>query len=246
MTKKSSNGLRKQPVVWVTGASRGIGYEVAKAFAEIGTQVVVTSRNRRKLASLVRQIERKGGYAKAYVCDVSSERSVAATAKQILERLGRVDVLVNNAGVTYFKSLRETSRSEFDEVIAANLRGTFLCIKAVIESMVRRRSGHIINVISVAAQNTYTKSSAYSASKAGVLALTNVLREEVRPFNIKVAAVIPGATETQMWRESTRDKYGHRMMSAEDVAKVVVSIFQAPKRAHIEEIIFRPQLGDLP
>lgn len=230
----------------MTGASRGIGYEVAKAFAGIGARVVVTSRDRRKLTSLVKQITKRGGYATARVCDVSSELSVTVAAKQILKRWGRVDVLVNNAGVTYFKSLRETTRSEFDEVIAANLRGTFLCIKAVIESMVRRRSGHIIDVISVAAQRTYTKSSAYSASKAGVLALTNVLREEVRPFGIKVTAVLPGATETQMWSGSTRVKFHHRMMSAEDVARIVVSVFQAPRRAHIEEIIFRPQLGDLP
>lgn len=233
-------------MVWVTGASRGIGYEVAKAFSRIGARVVVTSRDRRRLTSLVKQITKNGGCAAAYVCDVSSERSVKAAAKEILKRWGRVDVLVNNAGVTYFKSLRETSRAEFDEVIAANLRGTFLCIKAVIESMVRRRSGHIINIISVAALRTYTKSSAYSASKAGVLALTNVLREEVRRFGIKVTAVLPGATETQMWNASTRAKYRHRMMSAEDVARVIVSVFQAPKRAHIEEIILRPQLGDLP
>jgi NAD(P)-dependent dehydrogenase (short-subunit alcohol dehydrogenase family) len=246
LTKQSSSDLRKRPVVWITGASRGIGYEIAKAFAEIGAQVVVTSQNTSKLASLVQQIRRKGGSATAYFCDVTSEQSVAATAKQILKRLGHVDVLVNNAGVTYFKSLRQTSRQEFDKVIATNLRGAFLCIKAVIESMVRRRSGHIINVISVAAQKTYTKSSAYSASKAGVLALTNVLREEVRPFGIKVTAVLPGATETQMWNGSTRLKYHHRMMSAEDVARIVVSVFQAPPRAHIEKIVFRPQLGDLP
>jgi 3-oxoacyl-[acyl-carrier protein] reductase len=230
----------------VTGASRGIGYEVAKAFAGIGARVVVTGRSGRKLEALVRQIAKEGGFAEAKVCDVSSEESVAATANQILKRFGRVDALVNNAGVTYFKSLRETSRSEFDEVIAANLRGTFLCIKAVIEPMVRRRSGHIINIISVAAQKTFTDSSAYSASKAGVLALTNVLREEVRRSGINVTAVLPGATETQMWSASTRERYHHRMMSAQDVARVVVSVFQAPKRAHIEEIILRPQLGDLP
>jgi 3-oxoacyl-[acyl-carrier protein] reductase len=208
--------------------------------------VVATSRSKRELDGLVREIALKGGRAIAFVCDVSSSRSVASTAGSVLRRFGRVDVLVNNAGVTYFKSLRRTSQLEFDEVISANLRGTFLCTKAVIDSMVRRRSGHVINVISIAARKTYTKSSAYSASKAGVLALTDVLREEVRPFGIKVTAVTLGATETQMWNASTRDKYRHRMMSAEDVARVVVSVFQAPRRAHIEEIILRPQLGDLP
>jgi short-subunit dehydrogenase len=208
--------------------------------------VVATSRSRRELDGLVREIALKGGRARAFVCDVSSPRSVASTARRVLKRFGRVDVLVNNAGVTYFKSLRETSQSEFDEVIAANLRGTFLCTKAVIDSMVRRRSGQIINIISVAALRSFLDSGAYSASKAGVLALTNVLREEVRRFNVKVTAVIPGATTTDMWIKSTRDKHGHRMMSAEDVARIIVDVFQAPKRAHIEEIVVRPQLGDIP
>jgi 3-oxoacyl-[acyl-carrier protein] reductase len=208
--------------------------------------VVATSRSRRELDGLVREIALKGGRAIAFVCDVTSSRSVASTARRVLRRFGRVDVLVNNAGVTYFKSLRETSQLEFDEVIAANLRGTFLCTKAVIDSMVRRRSGHIINIISVAALKSFLDSAAYSASKAGALALTNVLREEVRRFNIKVTAVIPGATRTEMWSRSAREKYGHRMMSAEDVAQIIVEMFQAPKRAHIEEIVVRPQLGDIP
>jgi short-subunit dehydrogenase len=246
LRKNSSRGSRGKPVVWVTGASRGIGRETAKRFAAVGTLVVATSRSRRDLEGLVREIALKGGRAIAFVCDVTSSRSVTSTARRVLRRFGRVDALVNNAGATYFKSLRETSQLEFDEVIAANLRGTFLCTKAVIDSMVRRRSGHIINIISVAALKSFADSAAYSASKAGVLALTNVLREEVRRFNIKVTAVIPGATKTHMWAKSTRDKHGHRMMSVEDVARIVVEVFQAPKRAHIEEIVVRPQLGDIP
>lgn len=230
----------------MTGASRGIGYEIAKEFAALQTEVVATSRNRKNLEALVREIKRANGSATAYVCDVASERSVASTAKQILARFGRVDVLVNNAGATYFKSLRSTTPSEFDEVVNTNLRGTFLCTKAVLESMIRCRSGHIFNIVSVAAQRTYTGSGAYSASKEGVLGLTRVLREEVRPYNIKVTAILPGATDTRMWRAFTREKYRHRMMEPRDVAKVVVSVYQAPEKAPIEEIIFRPQLGDLP
>ena len=236
----------KRPVVWITGASRGIGYELAKEFAAAGAEVIATSRRRNQLARLVGEIRKRGGTASFFVCDVSSKRSVASTAKRILARFGRVDVLLNNAGVTFFKSLRGTTQAEFDELIAVNLRGTFLCTKAVIESMVRRRSGHIINIISVTAKKTFTKSGAYAASKAGVLALTNVLREEVRPNNVKVTAVFPGATETEMWPAGVREKHRHRMMKAEDVAKVIVTMVNAPERAHIEEVVFRPQLGDLP
>jgi short-subunit dehydrogenase len=208
--------------------------------------VVATSRSRRELDGLVREIALERGRAIAFACDVTLPRNVASTARRVLRRFGRVDVLVNNAGVTSFKSLQETTQAEFDEVIAANLRGTFLCIKAVIGSMIRRRSGHIINIISTAARKTFTESSAYSASKAGVLALSDVLREEVRPFNIKVTAVIPGATQTEMWDKSERKRYGRRMMLPEDVARIVVATFQAPARAHVEEIVVRPQLGDIP
>ncbi|MEK6570771.1 MAG: SDR family oxidoreductase [Bacteroidota bacterium] len=246
MRNTTINALGNRLVVWVTGASRGIGSEIAKAFAAIRAEVVATSRSPEKLAALVRQIGKTGGAATAYLCDVSSERSVASTAKKILSRFDHVDVLVNNAGVTYFKYLRDTSPEEFDEIIGANLRGTFLCTKAVLESMIRRRSGHIFNIISVTAQKTYTNSGAYSASKAGAIALTNVLREEVRAYNIKVTAVLPGATDTRMWATSTRRKFQHQMMQPQDVARIVVALYQAPQRAHVEEIVFRPQLGDLP
>jgi len=233
-------------VVWVTGASQGIGREIAKAFAQIGGTVIATSRSKLGLDTLVKEIRRAGGIAYAYVCDVSSEKSVRSTAQQVFSRFGHVDVLVNNAGVTYFKSIRSTTAGEFDEVIQTNLRGTFLCIKAVLESMIRRRFGHIINILSTASRKTFTASGAYSASKAGALALTNVLREEVRPFGIKVTAVIPGSTETRMWSASDRRKYRHRMMQPADVAAMVVAVYQQPERVHTEEVVIRPQLGDLP
>ena len=246
MAGKTGHSREARPVVWVTGASRGIGYETANAFSALGTEVVLTSRNERKIKGLADEIKKAGGLATPIVCDVSSEVSVASTAKKILARYGHVDVLVNNAGVTYFKSFRDTSPDEFNEVISTNLGGTFLCTKAVLESMIRRRSGHIFNIISVAAQTTYTESSAYSASKAGILALTNVLRGEVRRYNIKVTAILAGATETLMWSAANRRKYRHRMMKPEDVARLVVAMYQAPERAHVEELVFRPQLGDLP
>jgi short-subunit dehydrogenase len=236
----------RRAVVWVTGASRGIGYEIAKAFAAENAIVALTGRDEGKLRQVAREIRSKGGAAAAFACDVTSEKSVRVTARKIIASFGRVDVLVNNAGVTYFKSLRDTSPAEFSNVIAANLLGTFLCIRAVLESMIKQRSGYIFNIISVAAQTTYTLSGAYSASKAAVVALSNVLREEVRPYNIKVTAVLPGATETEMWTASTREKYRTRMMQPGDVAKIVASIYRMPQRAQVEEIVFRPQLGDLP
>lgn len=244
MVKQVNHTRQKRPVVWVTGASRGIGSAIARAFAGIGADVIATARDGKKLRALAEQIRNSGGSGTAYVCDVTSEKSVRSTAKRILSRFGHVDVLVNNAGVTYFKPVLATTVREFDEVIATNLRGTFLCTQAVLECMLRRRSGHIFNIISVAARETFAQSGAYSASKAGALALTNVLREEVRPYNLKVTAVLPGATETMMWSNSHRRRFRQRMMQPEDVAAMVVAVYQQP--GHTEEIIIRPQLGDLP
>ncbi len=237
--------LSSRPVVWITGASSGIGWKLAKAFARIDTQVVVTARRRRGLQKIVKEIKGNGGKAIFFVGDVSSKRDVRRISKEIFKRFHKVDVLVNNAGVTYFKSFQETSPKEFNEVLNINLRGTFLCIKAVLDFMIQRRSGHIFNILSTAATTTFTDSVAYSASKAGALALTNVLREEVRKDNIKVTAILPGATETPMWSESARKKYRHRMMQPKDVAEIVVSIYQQPERAMTEQIIVRPILGDL-
>jgi short-subunit dehydrogenase len=233
-------------VVWVTGASRGIGYEIANAFAATGAHVILTSRDKQQLHILAKQIGSSGGNATPLVCDVRSSAAVRSVARKILNRLGRVDVLVNNSGITSFKTFRSTSPAEFEDIIATNLRGTFLCTKAVLESMVRKRAGHIFNILSIAATKTFTHSAAYSASKAGALALTNVLREEVRAYNVKVTAVIAGATETEMWSQSSRRKYSRRMMQPKDIASLIVAIYNAPRRAHVEEVVVRPQLGDLP
>ncbi len=246
MREKVLHKNESPEVVWVTGASRGIGYEIAKGFAAIGAQVVVTSRNRKGLRALTRDIERRGGRAALFACDVRSWSAVRSVAGKILDRYGHVDVLVNNAGVTYFKTFLATTPEEFEEVVATNLGGTFLSTKAVLESMIRRRSGHIFNIISVAANKTFTKSAAYSASKAGSLALTNVLREEVRSRNVKVTAVIAGATKTSMWSAAHRRKYRHQMMRPEDIARLIIAIYKAPRMTHVEEIVVRPQLGDLP
>lgn len=235
----------KKKVVWITGASTGIGRETAKLFSKNGFIVVATARRKSRLVSLVQEIKFAGNEASAFVCDVSSERSVFNTFKRIKERYGKVDVLVNNAGVTLFKSFIDSKIYDFDYMMNINLRGSFLCTKSVLPQMLKNRKGHIINILSVAVQTTLENSSLYSASKAGLLALSDGLRLEVRGNNIKVTNIMPGAVDTPMWDSKTRQKKRNRMMAPEDVASVVFDIVNKPNKMQIEEVLLRPQKGDL-
>ena len=234
-----------RPVVWVTGASRGIGREIAKVFGTIGCRVCVSSRDSKSLALVVRTITNDGGFAEAVRCDISSPRSIVAAATRIREQVGEVDVLVNNAGVTVFKDFLSTTADEFDRIIDTNLRGQIACIKAVLPSMVRRKKGWIINILSNAAVKTFEGSAAYTATKAGMLGLARVLREELRPHKIKVVNVIPGATETPMWSAASRRKFSARMMDPKSVGEAVLAAYQMPDDVVVDELIIRPIQGDI-
>ncbi|MBN1634609.1 MAG: SDR family oxidoreductase [Ignavibacteria bacterium] len=235
----------KKKILWVTGASTGIGREIAKLFSKNDFIVVATARRKSRLVSLVQEIKFAGNEASAFVCDVSSERSVFNTFKRIKERYGQIDVLVNNAGVTSFKSFADSKIYDFDYMMDINLRGSFLCIKSVLPQMLKKRKGHIINILSVAVHSKLENSSLYAASKAGLLAMSDGLRLEVRGYNIKVTNIMPGAVDTPMWDSRTRQKKRNRMMTPEDIASVVFDVVNKPNKLQIEEVVLRPQKGDL-
>ena len=234
-----------QKVIWVTGASTGIGKDIATEFSKAGHIVVVSSRRKSRLVTLVSEIKFAGREASAFVCNVSSERSVQLTAKRIREKYGKIDCLINNAGVTIFKSFIDTKVYEYDYVLDINLRGSFLCMKSVLPQMIKLKKGHIINILSVSANTALDDSSIYAASKAGLLAMSNCLRSEVRRYNIKISNILPGAVETPMWDSRTRQRYKSRMMSPSDIASIVLMMFEQPKKVLIEDLIVRPIKGDI-
>jgi len=228
--------------IWVTGASSGIGKAVAFEFAAVGCNVFASSRRVTELERLKEDADESA--LSIFPCNIASRANVDQTFKKIIAN-HKVDCLVNNAGVTSFKTAEENSIKEIDEVIATNLLGAIYTIKTVLPYMIKNDGGTIINVLSVVTEKVFTNSSAYTASKMGLLGYSKVLREEVRKYNIRVINVIPGATETSIWTREFRDEHGERMMKPESVARVMVSAFLQRDNLVTEEIVIRPIQGDL-
>ncbi|MCX6148975.1 MAG: SDR family NAD(P)-dependent oxidoreductase [Ignavibacteriales bacterium] len=230
--------------IWVTGASSGIGKETAKEFARIGCNVVVSSRRHSVLELINKELAAENLSVNVVPCNIASSSNVELAVKKIYE-LGPIDCLINNAGITSFKKVEENSIREIKDIVEVNLLGSIFCIKTVLPKMIEKKKGTIINILSVAAEKLFTQSSAYSASKAGLLAYTNVLREEVRNYNIKIVNILPGATNTGMWANSVIEEFGERMMLPEEIARLIVSIYLQDRNLVTEEIVVRPLIGDL-
>ncbi|MBN1301678.1 MAG: SDR family oxidoreductase [Melioribacteraceae bacterium] len=234
----------KSGIIWVTGASSGIGKAVVDELINKNKKVVASSRNISNLKELIQQNNIDKEMIELVSVDVADSDSVEKAYKDISSGFNVV-CLINNAGVTSFKPAEENSLSEIDNIIKTNLLGSVYTIKSVLPGMIKRKSGLIINVISVAALKVFTNSSAYAASKAGLLAYTKVLREEVRKYNIRVVNIIPGATKTPIWPNDSLEKYSDRMMSPGDIATMISDIVEIKSNLVPEEIVIRPVKGDL-
>ncbi|HET9283161.1 MAG TPA: 3-oxoacyl-[acyl-carrier-protein] reductase [Candidatus Angelobacter sp.] len=185
-------------VALVTGASQGIGRACALALAEGGALVALAARNEEKLAAVAKEIESKGGQAATFRMDVSNEDEVKTTVKAAIERFGKIEILVNNAGVTKDTLLMRMKRADWESVILTNLSGAFFTTQAVISSMLKQRWGRIVNITSVFGQTGQVGQANYSASKAGLIGFTMAMAREVASRSITVNAVAPGYIETAM------------------------------------------------
>ncbi len=185
-------------IALVTGASQGIGRACALELAWRGATVALAARNEAKLAAAVAEIEAAGGKAAAFALDIASEDSIKACAKSALEQFGKVEILVNNAGITRDGLMLRMKRADWDDVLATNLTGAFLLTQALLGTMLRNRWGRIVNLSSVVGRTGQAGQVNYAASKAGLIGLTRSLAREVASRGITVNAVAPGYVETPM------------------------------------------------
>ena len=188
----------------ITGASRGIGFEIALGFANEGADLVVCARNEQRLQEVVRQLRESGRRAQAVQADVSQETDVARVIEDTLEEFGRIDVLCSNAGVNFTRPVDEMPPQEWDEIMAVNLRGPYLLTRAVLPHMKQRNYGRIVHVSSMSAVVCSPGSAAYGGSKAALNVLSRTTAKETSEFNILVNAMSPGFLKTDMNPKGTR------------------------------------------
>jgi 3-oxoacyl-[acyl-carrier protein] reductase len=226
-------------VAVITGAGRGIGAAIASHLSSLGAATVLCGRTRAALESTARLITQSGGKAEALACDVTSLQSVEAAAKHVEASLGRVDIVVNNAGVGGFGGpLHQLSPDNWEQILNTNLRGVYYMTRAFAPLMIRARSGHIINISSLAGKNALPNGAAYAASKWGLNGLSYSLAEELRTHNIRVAVICPGSTNTDLSPHAGKDPA--KMLQPEDVAHAVAMLVTQSPQSFVSEILLRP------
>jgi len=226
-------------VAVITGAGRGIGAAIAEKLAIMGAAVVLCGRTRAMLESSAARLKQAGYRAEVRECDVTDLHSVETLAQWVDRTLGRVDILVNNAGIGSFSEpLHSLPPEQWDRVLNTNLRGVYYCIRSFALLMIRARSGHIINISSLAGKNALPNGAAYAASKWGLNGLSYSVAEELRVHNIRVSVVCPGSVNTEL--SPHEGKNTSRMLQPEDVAHAVAMLVTQAPQSFASEILLRP------
>lgn len=228
----------------ITGANRGIGLEIAIALAREGCDLVMTSRDGKTLAQAARKIENLGVQVLAQTCDVRSPESVDYLFTLVRALRRPLDFLINNAGIGHpNQTVGELPYPTWVDVIETNLTGTFLVSQAALAVM--KQGSAIVNNLSIAAERVFAGSAAYNASKHGALGFTDTLREELRPKKIRVIALLPGATDTDIWKTLWPKAPRKKMMTPQTVAQTVVHALLLPPETTLEKLVIMPTSGAL-
>jgi len=239
---KDSNSSGKNVII--TGASRGLGKAVAEIFAGNGNNLYLTSVNEHRLYATLEELV--SNYPKVVIkakpYDLSKKEQAKAFAEWCLKNCSP-DILVNNAGSFTGADVHNEEDGALEEMIETNLYSAYHLTRAIVPSMIERKTGHIYNMSSIAGLKAYPGGGSYSISKFAMHGFSLNLREELKPYNIKVTTVFPGAAYTDSWASSGIDR--KRFMEAEDIAKMIYAASQLSSQACVEEIILRPQLGDI-
>lgn len=226
-------------IALVTGAGRGIGAGIAQKLASLGATVVLCGRTLQSLETTASAIRAAGGQARAEQCDVTNLGSVQALASSVEKTLRKLDILVNNAGVGSFSGpLHEMTPQDWEKILNTNLRGVFYCIREFAPMMIRAKSGHIVNISSLAGKNALPNGAAYAASKWGLNGLSYSVAEELRVHNIRVSVICPGSVNTELGPHTGKDP--GKMLQPQDVAHVVEMLVTQAPQSFVSEVLLRP------
>lgn len=231
--------------VIITGASKGIGKSIAATFAADGATLFLCARNETALNKTVEELQKTYPQSKinARVADVSKKEEVVKFGQWILSEVDSIDVLINNAGQFIPGSIFNEADGMLEQMMDTNLYSAYHLTRTLLPLMMSKKLGHIFNICSVASLQAYPHGGSYSISKFALMGFSKNLREELKATNIKVTAVYPGAVLTDSWGDFDNSK--NRIMEIEDVAAMVFAATRLSAQAVVEDIIIRPQLGDL-
>ena len=232
-------------VIFITGGASGLGREIALQSAKLGAKVAITDMHAERLEETRADVSEIAGDCLALRGDVTNEEDVADAVQQIVGKWGQLDTVVNSAGVYWFGPITETPMAEFDKVYNVNVRGLYLVCREAAKVMIPRKSGHIINIASIAAERGILHESVYSSSKWAVRGIGACLAVELGPQGIRVSTIFPGGMDTNFWETDPRKLSGEwdtsRMLKGNDVATAVVQIASLPPEVAIKEaLVYRP------
>ena len=229
----------------ITGASQGIGKAIAEKLAKNGCHLALCSRSIEKLAALKIDLSQAYPDINIYVesVDVSNKAAVFKFASNALKEFKNIDLLINNAGTFIPGSICNEEDGNMEKMIETNLYSAYHLSRAIVPSMIEQKKGHIFNMCSIASQMAYDNGGSYSISKFALLGFSKCLREEMKPHNVKVTHLMPGATRTPSW--DGVDLPDERFIPAKDIAEIVWSTYTLSQSTNIEDIVVRPQLGDI-
>ena len=235
----SNSGALAGTVGLVTGGTRGIGRAVAATLLSLGATVVITGRNAASVESGVSELSGLGGACDGVACDVTKVDSVEALGRHLRQKYGRVNILVNNAGIGGASSLlHELSPEAWDGIFDTNVRGVFYTMRAVVPLMIAAGGGHVVNVSSLAGKNPLPRGAAYAASKWALNGLSYSAAEELRANNIRVSVVCPGSVDTDFGPHT--GKAPDKMLRPEDIAHVVAMLVTQRPQSFVSEVLIRP------
>jgi NADP-dependent 3-hydroxy acid dehydrogenase YdfG len=240
-------------VVVITGASSGLGEATARLLSAQGATVVLGARRAERIQSLAEELTRSGGKALAIVTDVTDSEQVKRLVEAAVETYGRIDIMVNNAGLMPHSPLERLKIDDWDRMIDVNIKGVLYGIAAALPYMKEQRSGHFINVSSVAGHKVRPSGAVYAATKHAVRVISEGLRMEVKPYNIRTTIISPGAVATELVdriteadiRESVRKMTDEMALPAETFARMVAFTVSQPEEVDVNEMLFRPTRQEL-